>query len=157
MNICDAEVWKSSKRSPEMKKKYSTVMILLVEPLKFQEETMLLKGENRWNLSQTFSWISLWRWIPQDSIAANKVNMYCWTLQMAGARELIIAVSPTFSIILWNAAGEWRVILHKACRNKRADLSDNSKYIHMSCKDSTYFYKMERCLPTIGIFQTTRK
>ena len=53
--------------------------------------------------------------------------MYCWTLQMAEAREFITEVSPTFSITFWKAVGEWRVILHKACRERRTDTLGDSK------------------------------
>ena len=51
--------------------------------------------------------------------------MYCWTLQMAEARECITEVSPTFSITFWKAVGEWRVILHKACSERRDTLEDS--------------------------------
>lgn len=103
-------------------------------------------SSNSWKLSQTFSWISLCKWIPQDNIAVNKVNMYCWTLQMAEAREFITEFSPTFSITFWKAVGEWRVILHNACRDRRTDLSDSSKYINYAperqhtllCKEGAY-------------------
>lgn len=67
-----------------------------------EENTHFLSGIT----GQTFSWISFWRWIPQDSIALNKAGMYCWTLQMAEAREFITEVSPTFSITFWKAVGE---------------------------------------------------
>lgn len=67
---------------------------------------------------QTFSWISLCRWTPQDSRAVNKVSRYCWTLQMAEARAVTTAVRPTFSMTFWKADGEWRVILHRACGDR---------------------------------------
>ncbi|KAL0593531.1 hypothetical protein AAY473_037777 [Plecturocebus cupreus] len=43
--------------------------------------------------------------------------------EMAEASELITEFSPTFSITLWKAVGEWRVTLHKACEDERTDLS----------------------------------
>ena len=51
---------------------------------------------------------------------------------MAEAREFITEVSPTFSITFWKAVGEWRVILHKACRDRRTDPSDYSKPMNQS-------------------------
>lgn len=58
-------------------------------------------------------------------MAVNKVSMYCWTLQMAEARQLMTELSPTFSMTFWKAVGEWRVIRHKACRDRTAHLSDD--------------------------------
>lgn len=45
---------------------------------------------------------------------------------MAEAREFITEVSPTFSITFWKAVGEWRVILHKACSEKKTDTLEDS-------------------------------
>lgn len=56
-------------------------------------------------------------------MAANSVSMYCCTLQMAEARELMTALSPTFSMTFWKAVGDWRVILHRACRKTSTDPS----------------------------------
>lgn len=131
------DIWQSSKRSPDenyILQKWH----YLFSPAIVVAQQQFLKYSNRWNLSQTFSWISLWRWIPQDSIAVNKVNMYCWTLQMAVAREFITEFSPTFSITFWKAVGEWRVIRHKACIDRRTR-SDNPRALTMPQKDNTYY------------------
>lgn len=47
-------------------------------------------------------------------MAVNRVSMYCCTLQMAEARELMTALRPTFSMTFWKAVGDCRVILHRA-------------------------------------------
>lgn len=68
---------------------------------------------------QTFSWISLCRWIPHDNIAENIMSMYCWILHIPFAKEFSTAANPTFSMTLWKALGEERVILHKAYKSEK--------------------------------------
>lgn len=56
-------------------------------------------------------------------MAVNRVSIYCCTLQMAEARELMTALRPTFSMTFWKAVGDCRVILHRACGNRNTDPS----------------------------------
>ena len=67
---------------------------------------------------------------------------------MAEAKEFITEVSPTFSMTFWKAVGEWRVSLHKACRDKRTDLSDNSKCTDQSPeRKQVPSVESRKCLP----------
>jgi hypothetical protein len=61
-------------------------------------------------------------------MVVNRINRYCWTLQIAEASECMTEFSPTFSITFWKAVGAWRVTLHKACGEKKHRVSDDPEY-----------------------------